>query len=63
MSNLTKQLIHTLEMESQPSGSKLPKLIYEVCKEVARLEREIEILRQYGNKDCTAMADEVLNNE
>lgn len=28
-----------------------------------KLEREIEILRQYGNKDCTAMADEVLENE
>lgn len=25
-----------------------------------RLKREIEILRQYGNKDCTAAADEVL---
>ena len=24
------------------------------------LEREIEILRRYGNKDCTAMADEEL---
>lgn len=28
-----------------------------------KLEREIEVLRQYGNKDCTAMADEVLDNE
>jgi len=28
-----------------------------------KLEREIEVLRQYGNKDCTAMADEVLENE
>lgn len=24
------------------------------------LQREVEILRQYGNKDCTAMADERL---
>lgn len=28
-----------------------------------KLQREIEVLRQYGNKDCTAMADEVLENE
>lgn len=27
------------------------------------LRREIEVLRQYGNKDCTAMADEVLTKE
>ena len=25
-----------------------------------KLKREIEVLRQYSNKDCTAMADEVL---
>ena len=27
------------------------------------LIREIELLRLYGNKDCTAMADEALNKE
>ena len=25
-----------------------------------KFKTEIEVLRQYGNKDCTAMADEVL---
>lgn len=30
---------------------------------IKKLKREIEVLRQYGNKDCTAMADEVLENE
>ncbi len=25
-----------------------------------KLEREVEFLRRYGNKDCTAMADEAL---
>ena len=25
------------------------------------LEKEIEVLRKYGNKDCTAMADEELS--
>jgi hypothetical protein len=30
---------------------------------IKRLEREVEMLRLYGNKDCTAMADEVLAKE
>ena len=30
---------------------------------IKRLEREIELLRLYGNKDCTAMADEALSKE
>jgi hypothetical protein len=30
---------------------------------IKRLEREVELLRLYGNKDCTAMADEVLKKE
>lgn len=30
---------------------------------VANLVREIEVLRLYGNKDCTAMADERLAEE
>lgn len=29
-------------------------------KQIQQLEREIDILRTYGNKDCTAMADEHL---
>ena len=28
-----------------------------------RLKREVEVLRYYGNKDCTNMADKVLENE
>jgi len=28
---------------------------------IKELELEIETLRQYGNKDCTAMADEAIN--
>lgn len=31
--------------------------------ENAKLKREVEVLRLYCNKDCTAMADEVLENE
>ena len=29
---------------------------------IKKLEREIDVLRIYGNKDCTVMADEHLNN-
>jgi predicted RNase H-like nuclease (RuvC/YqgF family) len=32
-------------------------------KRIKRLEREVELLRLYGNKDCTAQADEVLKKE
>ena len=28
---------------------------------VAELEREVDVLRRYGNKDCTNMADVVLS--
>ena len=31
--------------------------------EVERLKREVEVLRQYGNKDCTGMADAILEGE
>ena len=37
--------------------------IAELKAENAKLKREVEVLRLYGNKDCTAMADEALNNE
>ena len=30
---------------------------------IKRLESEVEMLRLYGNKDCTAMADEALAKE
>jgi hypothetical protein len=30
---------------------------------IKRLEREVELLRLYGNKDCIAQADEVLKKE
>jgi hypothetical protein len=31
--------------------------------EVERLKREVETLRHYGNKDCTAMADAALKEQ
>ena len=30
---------------------------------IKRLEREVELLRLYGNKDCITQADEVLKKE
>ncbi len=30
---------------------------------IRQLDREVEVLRLHGNKDCTAMADEVLAKE
>jgi hypothetical protein len=37
----------------------VPKLL----NRIKLLEREVELLRLYGNKDCTAMADEALAKE
>jgi hypothetical protein len=37
------------------------KALVEDCLLIQRMAREIEVLRQYGNKDCTAMADDVLS--
>jgi len=41
---------------------------YERCQsilqpEIQSLNDEIEMLRRYGNKDCTAMADEALSQQ
>lgn len=47
---------------------------YKVCEEAAaelrrlheeneRLREEVRVLRLYGNKDCTSMADEALKQE
>ena len=41
----------------------LNKKIREQQAEIERLKQEISVLRQHGNKDCTAMADEVLTQE
>ena len=34
--------------------------IPEICDELLRLREEAYVLRQWGNKDCVAMADEEL---
>jgi len=34
--------------------------ILELYAKAERLQKEVDYLRRYGNKDCTAMADEAL---
>lgn len=40
----------------------LQNIISEKDEEIKKLKFEIEILRDYGNKDCTYMADQYLAN-
>jgi len=47
-----KLILHNLKRERA--------LRYKKNKQIQALEKEIEILRLYGNKDCTSMADERL---
>ena len=42
--------------------SKLLNAIYELETELNAAKREIRFLRAYGNKDCTAMADDAMAN-
>ena len=37
--------------------------LYNALEKINRMEREVYTLRLYGNKDCTAQADEVLKEE
>lgn len=60
---------HCIEKENQEMRIKIANHVewnegfQRLERENKRLKREIEVLRLYGNKDCTAMADEVLDNE
>jgi hypothetical protein len=58
--------IKRLEEELNYNGLVLQKIQHErdgSNERIKRLEREVEMLRLYGNKDCTAMADEALAKE
>jgi hypothetical protein len=44
----------------KPPGAE--SVIADLRAELAEAKREIEVLRQYGNKDCTAMADAALKD-
>lgn len=49
-------------MKGKPSGKLLfaYTTISNMEATIKKLEREIDLLRMYGNKDCTAMADKRL---
>lgn len=49
------------KMEAYPDGEWVKAEDYDALRaEVERLTREVHFLRLYGNKDCTAMADEAM---
>ena len=47
-------------IKQEPEAKNWPSHIGPVGLVIERLQLEISILRIYGNKDCTAMADEAL---
>ncbi len=71
-SKVTSDFARTLERELTAAREELAVALkafdaqveawYEVSKQRDRLAKEVEILRLYGNKDCTAMADEALQS-
>lgn len=48
---------------SAVDGEALRRQVGKLLQRVSSQAREIELLRQYGNKDCTAMADEAIQRE
>jgi hypothetical protein len=46
--------------QPQSYSAETAALITQLKDHIKRLEREVEVLRLYGNNDCTAQADEVL---
>ena len=44
-------------------GKELEEKLNAANQRIQRLEREVEMLRLYGNKDCTAQADEALKED
>ncbi len=54
---LVKRLPDDLVSQAQRNVIALLEEIDRLQKDVERLRVEIEVLRLYGNKDCTAMAD------
>jgi len=62
--NETKTLFDKLEsMPLQGNFIRTNKYALELEKQIQSLKDEIEVLRRYGNKDCTAMADEALTQK
>ncbi len=62
--NKTNRLQYELITTAEKRGVDKSKEELSVANEcIKRLEREVELLRLYGNKDCTVMADEALAKE
>jgi hypothetical protein len=53
----------TIEEMRTIDSTKTYKELQEAKQRIKRLEREIELLRFYGNRDCLGMADEVIASE
>jgi hypothetical protein len=60
-----RELIAELEAEVREYKKlSVPHRVHNELKaENLRLKEEVRVLRQYGNKDCTAMADEALKGD
>ena len=64
--NLEERILNIAEGPNWYDSRELRAIALDVRKmeeRIKRLEREVELLRFYGNKDCTAQADEVLKKE
>lgn len=59
---ITKAEMHTMSCIDDNCDKASCILYREQEAEIAKLEREIKYLRHYGNKDCTAMAEEAMKN-
>lgn len=55
-----KKVEALIDVHMEDSGADSMDIITALATEVVRLEEEVEFLRRYGNKDCTAQADEAL---
>tara|TARA_R110000744_G_C19177777_1_gene542399 strand:- start:34 stop:648 length:615 start_codon:yes stop_codon:yes gene_type:complete len=56
-------LLSAKENEAAKAGNRERNLMVQVSEikaKVTMLDNEVEVLRQYGNKDCTAMADKAM---
>ena len=53
-------LVEYLKKQNKPAAREIVTALTSIHDENIQLRKEIEYLRHYGNKDCTAMADEAM---
>ncbi len=51
-----------MDLDVSELDVELPGINVNIRTEVTKLRAEVDALRRFGNKDCTAMADEFLEN-